>query len=171
MHAGRMGALLFTAWMLATGAIGAQPPIQPFPTLIAADVTGQTHRTDEHIGRRVLVVAITERGAADAMRAWYAAAASRIPPGVAELSILSLHIPFFVSTAYARSRAREEVPEQYWHDTLLDRGDMAAALGLRASATPYVYAIDEHGRVLARVHLETTAPGAQVIWKTLSGPP
>jgi hypothetical protein len=136
-----------------------------FSRIAADDVTGQPHTTDELVGRPTLVVAITDRSAANAMRAWYAAADAQIPANVARESLLSLHLPFFVSIDTARSKARESVPERYWHQTLLDRGNMREVLGLRGSP-PYVFALDENGRVMAVVHGEVTSPDARYIWES-----
>ena len=107
--------LLLPVILLMVGRALATPkPGDLFPVLTAKDLTGETHRTDEFVGKRTLVVAISDRNAADAMRAWYAAADSNIPATVARRSIISLHLPFFVTTDYARSRAREQVPPAYW---------------------------------------------------------
>jgi hypothetical protein len=138
-----------------------------FPAVGAKDLTGQDHRTEEYAGARTLVVSISDRDAGDAMRAWFHAADARIAKSVARRSIISLHLPFVVTTNFARSQAREQVPEAYWHDTLLDRGDMAAELGEAVSPVPYVYALDEHRRVLAVAHALMDAPEAQTIWAAL----
>jgi hypothetical protein len=106
------------------------------------------------------------------MRAWFNAADTHIPKAVARRSIISLHLPFVVTTNYARGQAREQVPEAYWHDTLFDRGEMAAQLGESESKIPYVYALDEHRRVVAVAHSLVDAPEAQRIWSALqSGEP
>ena len=144
-------------------------PGEFFPVVTAKDLNGQTHRTDELVGRRTLLVAITDKDAADAMRAWYATAGSRMSPSVAPESIISLHLPFFISTSIVRNQAREQVPPQFWHATLLDRGDMAQHLGLEESKTPYVFALDEDGRIKAVVHAPVQSPQAEVIWTALSG--
>jgi hypothetical protein len=102
------------------------------------------------------------------MRAWFTAADTNLPGSVARRSIISLHLPFFVTTDYARRQAREEVPSAYWRDTLLDRGDIAERLDQPASSIPYVYALDEHRHVLAFVHGVAGSPDAQRIWKALS---
>jgi len=143
-------------------------PGEFFPIVTAKDLTGQMHRTDELVGRRTLVVAITDKDAADAMRAWYVAAGSHMPPSVVPESIISLHLPFFVSTDFVRNRAREQVPAQFWHATLVDRGDMAEHLGLEESKTPYVFALDEDGRIMAVVHAPVQSPQAEMIWTALS---
>jgi predicted transcriptional regulator len=160
----RLGAAAATAVLGVIATAYAVPQRgERFTRIEADDVTGQRHATDELVGRPTLVVAIIDRGAADAMRAWYAVADAKIPASVARESILSLHLPFFVSTSYARSKARESVPERYWHQTLLDRGKMREELGLRGDR-PYVFALDKAGRVMAVVQGEVTSPEAQIIW-------
>jgi len=142
-------------------------PGELFPTVNAKDLTGQSHRTDEYAGAQTLVVSISDRAAGEAMRAWFAAADTRIPHATARRSIISLHLPFFVTTNFAREQAQEQVPEMYWHDTLLDRGEMAEQLGQPESQVPYVYALDEHRRVLASAHASVDAPESQRIWAAL----
>jgi len=160
--------LLPVILLVAKQALATPRPGELFPELTAKDLTGETHRTDEFAGKRTLVVAISDRNAADAMRAWYAAADANIPAAVARRSLISLHLPFFVTTEYARSRAREQVPQAYWHDTLFDRGDMAEGLTQPESNAPYVYALDEQRRVLAAVHGTVESSESQLIWRALN---
>jgi hypothetical protein len=156
------------AVLLFAGRASATPrPGELFPTVNAKDLTGQEHHTDEYAGSRTLVVSVSDRDAGDAMRAWFNAADAHISSEVARRSIISLHLPFVVTTNYARGQAREQVPQAYWHETLFDRGDMAAQLGESESRVPYVYALDENRRVLAAVHALVDAPEAQSIWAAL----
>lgn len=159
----------FVTSMLLHARLGlALPEIgKPFPYITAEDVTGQAHRTDEYVGRRTLVAVITDRRGADAMKAWFGKSAA-LSFGIGRLSVPSFGLPFFISTGYARSQVRAAVPSQYWHAMLFDRGDTAKALGLAKSDTPYVYALDEQGRVIAAVHASVTASEAQAIWDALS---
>jgi hypothetical protein len=149
---------------LATTAFALPRPGEPFPGMNAQDLTGQARSTNELRGHRTLVIAITNRGAANAMRAWYAAADSRMSANVGRESLLSLQLPFFVSMAQARDKARHQVPRQYWQATLLDRGDMAKQLGLEQGQVPYVFVLDERGTVVAAVHATVDAPQAREIW-------
>jgi hypothetical protein len=142
-------------------------PGELFPAVGAKDLTGADHRTEEYAGAPTLVVSISDREAGEAMRAWFNAADAHIPKSVGRRSIISLRLPFIVTTNYARGQAREQVPEVYWHDTLFDRGEMAAQLGESESRTPYVYALDENRRVVAAVHAPVDAPEAQTIWAAL----
>jgi hypothetical protein len=130
----------------------------------AQDLSGGVHSTGELRGRRTLVIAITNRGAGNAMRAWYAAADSRMPSNVGRESLLSIRLPFFVSMGQAREKARHQVPQQYWQATLLDRGDMAKQLGLEDAQAPYVFVLDERGVVVASVHATVDSPQAREIW-------
>jgi hypothetical protein len=149
-------------------ALATPQPGELFPVLTGKDLTGETRRTEEYVGARTLVVSISDRNAADAMRAWYAAADSSIPATVARRSIISLHLPFFVTTDFARSRAREQVPPAFWHATLLDRGDMSERLGQPESNLPFVYALDEQRHVLAVVHATVGSAESQSIWRALN---
>ena len=149
---------------LATTALAAPRSGDPFPNMSAQDLTGAVHSTAELTGRRTLVVAITNRGAGNAMRAWYAAADSRMPSNVGRESLLSLRLPFFVSMGQARDKARAQVPQQYWQATLLDRGEMAKQLGLDDGQVPYVFVLDERGVVVAAVHATVDSPQAREIW-------
>jgi hypothetical protein len=138
------------------------------PPVSAPDLTGQIHSTRELVGHRTLVVAITDKNAGPAVRAWYAAADRRVPATVARQSLVSIHLPFFISTAYAEGKAREQTPPQYWHATLLDRGDLAARLGLDSGEVPDVFVLDENGRVVAAVHAPVDSPRASEIWNAFT---
>lgn len=167
-------------WRRTLGAIGlslalslpvwAQPHAgDEWPAISSRDLRDQPHSSAEWRGRRTLVVVITDKDAGDEMRRWFDAANERLPPEVRRASILSLKLPFFASAGMARSKARDQVPEQFWGETWLDRnGAMAKSLGLDESRVPYVFVLDEQGRVLASVHATTTNPGAtEVIWSSL----
>jgi hypothetical protein len=168
MQTARTVATVVLAGFLWSESAGALPnPGERFPSINAQDLTGQSHSTDELVSRRTLLIAISDRSASKAMRAWYSMADSRVPASVARESLISLHLPFFVSIDTARSKARREVPQQYWHATLLDRGDIAAQLGLDQKV-PYVFALDEHGRVLAAVHGPVDSPAAENVWRALA---
>jgi hypothetical protein len=157
--------LVLVLWTVSAGAF---PMLgERFPSMRAQDLTGQQHSTDELFGRRTMVVAIADRDGADAMRAWFFASRDRVPASVSRESLISLHLPFFISTSYARGKAREQVPEQFWRATLLDRGGMAKQLGLDGEV-PYVFALDENGRIMAVVHDTVDSRAAQNIWRALA---
>jgi hypothetical protein len=160
----RMAITAVATMTFAAVALALPQPGDGFPRLSAQDLTGLDHSTDELIGHRTLVVAITDRHAVEAMRAWYKAADMRVPPNVMRESIISIHLPFFVSTSYAQSKAREQTPRQYWHATLLDRGDLANHLGLDDGQVPYVFVLDGTGRVVAAVHATVDSPQANEVW-------
>ena len=170
MHIARAAVISVVIVVLGSRALAAMPrPGERFPQLTADDLTGQSHSTDEFVGRPRLLVAIADRKAADAMRAWYIAADERVPANVARESIISIRLPFFIPTGKVRSEAREQVPQQYWQATLLDRGNMAKQLGLEVAQTPYVFVLDERGGIVAAVHATVDSPQAQEIWDAFSG--
>jgi hypothetical protein len=139
---------------------------------VAKDLLDKPHESQEWRGRRTLLVVMTERNVGDEMRRWFDAAATRLPEDVHRASIISLGLPFYVSTGMVRSRAKEEVPREFWSDTWLDKDrKMAQVLGLATSRQPYVLALDEQGTVLASVHGTVDSPEARSIWEALPGSP
>jgi hypothetical protein len=135
----------------------------------AYDLLGQPHRSSELVGRGTLVIAITDRDGSSAMRAWYSAADRRAPASTRRISLLALDLPFYVSAGLARRVARGEVPQQYWHQTWLDRhGALARTLGLEKTTAPYVFALDAQGRVVASAHGQVDRVDARAIWSALA---
>lgn len=163
-------ALLLTR--LAAGATALTPAGQPLPPVAGDNLLGQRQTREDLVSRApTLLVVLTDSQGADAMQAWFDAADTRAPAHVTRKSILSLRLPFFVSEARARARAKDRVPRQYWDDTLLDtHGQMARQLGLVRSATPYVFAVGRDGRVLASVHAPVGAAGTDGLWRALTSP-
>ncbi|QRN94018.1 hypothetical protein JRI60_33350 [Archangium violaceum] len=157
---------------IALPSLAAMPePGSALPSFTAEDLLGHEHASREYAGKATLLVAITHKNAGDGMRRWFEAADAHIPGGVQRESLISLHVPFFVGIGTVRHRVKQQVPQQFWDDTLLDRdGDMARVLGLGSSKEPYVFALDEHGRVLAAVHGPADSPDAARIWSSLSTP-
>ncbi|WP_224364490.1 hypothetical protein [Hyalangium versicolor] len=140
------------------------------PPFSAKDLLGQPHESREWQGQPTLLVVITEQHGGDEMRRWFDTAAQHIPDEVHRASIISLSLPFYVSTGMVRGRAKEQVPPQFWHDTWADKdAKMAHVLGLATSRQPYVLALDEHGQVLASVHGTVDSPEARLIWEALAG--
>src|SRR5262249_29612028 len=120
-------------------------------------------------GKPTLVVAIADRDAGDGEQGWWDAA-DRTVPGVQKLSIISLSLPFFVGDSYARNKAKERIPKQYWSVNLMDTdGKMAKELGLPDDKLPTVFALDPEGRVAAAFHGKVSDPGADAIWRALQG--
>jgi hypothetical protein len=159
-----VGALVLPGTALALTAAG-----ETVPSFTAKDLLGQPHASREWQGRRVLLVVITGQHAGDEMRRWFDTAATQIPEDVHRASIISLNLPFYVSTGLARGRAKEQVPSRFWSDTWLDKdAKMAGILGLATSRQPYALALDEQGRVLASIHGTVGSPGAQALWDALS---
>jgi hypothetical protein len=175
LDGGRTLTSLAVVWALGALVLGGSAAALPgtgeqVPTFAAEDLLGQPHESREWQGQRTLLVVMTDQHGGDEMRRWFDTAGSQLPKGVHRASIISLGLPFYVSTGMVRSRAKEQVPEQFWHDTWADKNaKMAKELGLATSREPYVLALDDHGRVLASVHGTVDSPDAQVIWNALSG--
>ncbi|WP_224243428.1 hypothetical protein [Hyalangium gracile] len=165
-------ALLWSLGALVWGApaVALPGPGETVPSFAAKDLLGQRHESQQWQGRHTLLVVITDQHAGDEMRRWFDAAATRLPEEVHRASIISLGLPFYVSTGMLRGRAKEQVPQQFWTDTWADKdGKMARVLGLATSRQPYVLALDERGRVMASVHGNVDSPDAPLIWDALSG--
>jgi hypothetical protein len=162
---GALGALVLAGSAAALPGAG-----EPVPSFAAKDLLGQPHESREWQGQRTLLVVITDQHGGDEMRRWFDAAGTRIPKEIHRASIISLGLPFYVSTGMVRSRAKEQVPQAFWRDTWADKdAKMAKVLGLATSQQPYVLVLDEHGQVLASVHGTVDSPEAQVIWDALTG--
>jgi hypothetical protein len=160
--------VLLTASALALPTWAADKPEHPLPAFTGKDLLGQEHTSQEYVGRRTLLVAITDKNAGGEMRRWFEAADQHAPANVQRESIISLRLPFFVSLGTARRHVRPQVPRHFWDDTLLDRdGTLAGTLGLAPSREPYVFILDEHGHVLATVHGKADSPEASRIWSSL----
>jgi hypothetical protein len=157
--------------LLAATAVGAMPePGQTLPDFTTRDLLNAPHRSSELKGRTTLLVVITDKDGGDAMQQWFDTAGTHVPDSVHRASILTFKLPFFVGTGTAQGKARQKVPQQFWGDTWLDKnGDMAKALGLASSRTPYAFALDAQGRVVAAVHGTADAPEAQAVWNALTG--
>ncbi len=166
-----LSALALTGALLLTTAAGAMPrPGETLPDFTTRDLLDRKHDSRELTGRPTLLVVITDKDGGDEMQRWFDTAGTRVPLAVHRASILSLKLPFFVSTGTVRGKAREKVPRSFWGDTWLDKnGDMAKALGLATSRTPYAFALDAEGRVVAAVHGTVDSPDAQAVWKALAG--
>ena len=155
---------LLGALVLAGPAVALPGRGETVPTFAANDLLGQPHESREWQGRRTLLVIITDQHGGDEMRRWFNTADTRLPEDVHRASIISLRLPFYVSTGMVRSRAKDQVPQQYWHDTWADKdAKMARLLMLATSQQPYVLALDEHGQVLASLHGTVDSPDAQAI--------
>ncbi|MFY1829706.1 peroxiredoxin family protein [Myxococcus fulvus] len=157
---------------MATLASAALKKGEVVPSFSAEDLQGQTHRSQEWRGRRTLLVVLTDKDGGEAMRRWFdEAAALRVPDSVHRASLLSFKLPFFVGLGTAREKARKKVPEAFWSDTWLDKdGAMGKKLALASSRTPYAFALDEEGRVLAAVHGEADSPEAKALLELLTRP-
>lgn len=156
--------------LLAATATWAMPaPGETLPEFSTRDLLDKPHESRELKGKKTLLVVITDKDAGDAMQHWFDTADTHVPGSVHRASILTFKLPFFVSTGTARGKAKQRVPRQYWGDTWLDKnGDMANALGLSSSHTPYAFALDANGRVVAAVHAAADAPEARAVWDALT---
>ncbi|QSQ13758.1 hypothetical protein [Myxococcus landrumensis] len=144
---------LLTCLLVATVASSAPRPGEVLPGFSAQDLLGRTHQSQEWLGRRTLLVVLTDKDGGEQMRHWFETAATRVPTSVHRASLLSLRLPFFVSLGTARAHAKKDVPGDAWEDTWLDKnGGMARALELSSDPLPYAFALDERGKVLAAVH-------------------
>jgi hypothetical protein len=165
-----VGAGLACSLALAPGAFALPAQGETLPEFSTRDLKDKPHESRELVGTPTLLVIITDKDAGDAMRAWFDAAETQVPKAVHRASIITLKLPFFVSTGAARGKARGQVPPEFWSTTWMDKnGDMAKALGLASSRTPYVIALDAQGHVKASVHANADAPEARSIWTSLSG--
>ena len=152
--------------MAATAQADPQPGAT-FPAFAAHDILGGTHQSQELSGHRTLVIAITDRGASEVMAAWWAAAQQRVPSSVGRVSIVSIEFPE-IAMGMARSRARQRTqPAARPHTWLDGNRQMAHALGLAPSTTPWVFVLDEHGRVVATAHSAVDAPAASAVWSAV----
>ena len=170
MRAHRLGgiALCLIALLEPRRASAAPQAGEALPELSASDVTGQRQQLMNLIQGPTLLVAIADRDAGEAMRAWFAAAATRAPQAN-QVSIISIDKPFFVSDSYARSRAREQVPRAYWHASLFDTDHgIAKKLGLGSGKVPYAFAVSGDGRVVASVQGKPDSPNAEQLWGALN---
>ncbi len=154
--------------LLAFAAVAAPAVGERLPDLKAKDVTGEERRLHALLGGRpTLLVAITDRDAADAMQAWFDAADTEAPQAN-RVSIVSLDLPFFVSDDYARSKAREKVPKAWRSRSLFDSdGKMSEKLKLGGGEKPWAFAVGPDGEVLARVHGGVKSEQASEIWSKL----
>ena len=164
----RTSTFLMAALLLSGLGLAIPQPGGTFPSLDAEDLTGRPVNTEEWLRSPSLIVVTTEREGSEQTRAWFDTAKAKSPPDLQMRSILSLHLPFFVSEGKARAEARKEVPQEDWDDTILDvRGQSAKTLGLSASEEPYVFLVDAHGRVLASAHSPADAPQSRAVWEAL----
>lgn len=166
----RRAALLISILLLSTGSASAVPAAgQTIPGIEGPDVTGQTRALRELVSSGpTLLVTITDRHSVEEMRAWFDAA-DEFAPEANRVSVTSLKLPFFVSPDRARSAARDQIPPQWWPESLLDtNGHMGKELGVAGGRDPWAFAVDGDGRVLAAVHGRADTPQANQIWRALA---
>lgn len=149
----------------------AQPPRlgQQAPVIDGRDLFEKIHSSHEWLGRRTLVVAITDKDAGEEAKRWFKTASLQLPNDIRLASIVSIELPFFATEGMARDVARDQTPKQYWPDTWLDRdGKMRKGLGLPVDRVPWVFALDDAGRVVASAHaLSSDANAVKRLWEAL----
>lgn len=144
-------------------------PGQILPDFVATDLTHRKHSSRELRGSPTLLVVLTERRGGSAARAWIERAAVRYP-GVKSRALLALELPPFISSEELRRRVQSLTPRNYWDETWYDRtGAVRRRLGLPRSNQPYVFVLDEHGRVIAVGHGDPNQQGAAPVWAALAG--
>ena len=158
-----LAAMLLSPAALAIPQVGAE-----FPTVEATDITGQGHHTRELRGHPTLVLLGSDSDAGDALRAWGEIANRRLPPGAERLIVMAMHLVFIIPTATARSMARNQTPERFWHQSWIDTGGtLRERVGVPESEVPFVFVLNSEGRVVASVHSLAGAPGTEQIWRAL----
>lgn len=163
---------------LATLALSVAPRIHADPHpgappawFAAADLNGHTHSSRELAARPTLVVVCTSGDAQRAANQWLTRAHVQLShAGVRVVTVVALSLPFFITEGMVRDRARPQLPANEWGDTWIEiHGAAQRALGVAdGSATPYVFTVDQRGRVLASVHATVEHPTARVIFASLA---
>lgn len=139
-----------------------------FPTFSAIDLADVTHNSREVRGRPTFVLAITDSDAGEAMRAWGEQAKRRLPPQAARLHLVALDLAFIVPTSTFLGRARSGTMRSLWSRTWADRSDkLRRDVGLPESETPFAFALDAEGVIVAAAHCNADEPAAEAVWRAL----
>jgi hypothetical protein len=128
------------------------------------------HSSREFVQHPTVIIVCTSADAQSAAAAWLRRAREQSTQGsVHVITIVALHLPFFVSDAMVMNRARPQVSPGDWGTTWIDvHGDAQRALGVAdGSATPFVFTVDTSGRVLASVHATVEHPSARTIFTSV----
>jgi len=161
----RTSLTLFFALLLGALPAHADPRIgERLPPLEIGDLLGHPHTTAELAGRPTLVLAMTQVDAEEAMRAWGRAADARLPTGTRRVALVILELAFFIPQDIARAKARPRTPINLWVDTWFDAHRDPGDAALLKSDLPYVFALDQEGRIVAEAHALVTDASAEAIW-------
>jgi hypothetical protein len=155
-------------WLPALAA--AELPVgQPVPSFTGTDLTGTPRQSTELKGQPTVVIAATSRSASEEAQAWANRLTERYGEGVHLTTLIAIDLPFFIPESTALDMAREKIPRQYWDQTWLGgEGDIQEALQIApGSETPYIFTVDEQGRITAGVHARVGDPQAQRIWQAV----
>jgi len=128
------------------------------------DLRGHAHSTSELVGRRTFVLAMTSSSAEAAMREWGRRADEQLPAGTHQVSLVLLGLTLFIPSELARAQARAMSPPERWSDTWFDVHRDPADAALEKSELPYVFALDEDGRVVAEAHALYCDAEGEPIW-------
>lgn len=134
---------------------------------VATDLTGRDHDSRELRRGPLLVVLITSPDGEGHLRAWKREFDARFGGRLRRLSLVSVHVPFFVPHDYVRSRARSETERASWENTWLAmHGEFEDVFHVPADATPWAWVVGRDGSVRTMVH-GTAAAAAEPVWRAL----
>lgn len=156
-----------SALTLAPAAMAFPERGQSLPHFAGQDLRGETFDSTGLGGRPTLMVAITDRGAAKTMSEWFKRGTGLLPKDVRRISVVSLHLPFFMPIGAVRNTARSHIPQTLWKDVLLDGGNIGDTLAIGKVNQPVAMAVAPDGRVMASAVGGPDAPGADAVWKAL----
>lgn len=123
------------------------------PAFSVEDLSGRVRTPRDLAGRYTVVLAMSDKDAASAVRAWWFRAAAVAPPGTRIVTMAALDLFAMIPTATIVAEARSSTPRERWTEVWLSRdGSLAESLGLPDSETPWVFVLDPWGRVIERVH-------------------
>lgn len=157
-----LAAVLITAF--SATAFSVPSPGRSVPRFQVDDLSGARRSDQDLQGRWTVAVAISDKDAGEAMRAWWGVLESRLPRAVQRVSLVSIDIFGLVPTSTIVGRARDETPRARWGSVWLARdGSLAEQLGLPESETPWVFVIAPDGRVTASIHGAASAGLAEQV--------
>lgn len=126
---------------------------QSVPAFSVEDLNSAVHTERELTGRWTVVLAMSDKDAGAALRAWWLRVAPFAPAGTRVVTFAALDLFGLIPTATIVSEARGATPRARWSEVWLSRnGSLAESLGLPASETPFVFVVDAAGRVLESLH-------------------
>jgi peroxiredoxin len=141
------------------------------PSFEATVLTGETVTEKNLLGQPSILIVTPSTQAAESTRQWVQALRKNVDPsGVKVRDVLALDLPFFISEQEALDRAKQKIPEKYHDQTwLLAESSLEEALNVPASSEEaYVFALNSHGQVVARVRGSPTTSKVDEIQKAVS---